>query len=191
VVALLGSKPTLGELTFLREQGWHHDILAHARGGGRITGICGGYQVLGQRISDLGGVDGPAGEAPGLGLLQVETVMGGDKSVRPVQGHCAVSGQPVSGYEIHMGRTTSPDTARPMLHLSQHSDGARSPDGRITGCYVHGLFASYAFRREWLARAGAASSELDYEAAMERALDELADAGEQALDVDALLGDAR
>ena len=132
-------------------------------------------------------MDGPAGEAPGLGLLDVETVMEGAKSVRPVQGTCARSGAPLAGYEIHMGTTTGPDAARPFAHLERGPDGAVSPDGRVEGCYVHGLFAGDAFRTRWLERARAgAGSALAYEHALELALDELADGLEAALDIDAL-----
>ena len=189
VVLLLGTKSTLGELAFLRAQGWDHDIIAHARTGGRVLGLCGGYQMLGRTVRDPDGVDGPAGEAPGLGLLDVETVMAAEKSVHPVAGTCARSGVALSGYEIHMGTTAGPDAARPFAHLPGGPDGALSADGRIEGTYVHGLFAGDAFRARWLegVRVGAAS-ELAYEPAVERALDELADGLEAALDVDAMLG---
>ena len=188
VVLLLGTKSTLGDLAFLRAQGWDHDVIAHARAGGRVLGLCGGYQMLGRRVRDPRGVDGPAGEAPGLGLLDVDTVMEGEKSVRPVRGTCARSGTTIAGYEIHMGATTGADTARPFARIEGRPDGALSPDGRIEGCYVHGLFAGDAFRARWLegVRAGTASA-LAYEAAVEQALDEVADGLEAALDVDALL----
>jgi len=150
VVLLMGTKSTLGDLAFLRAQGWDHDVIAHARAGGRVLGLCGGYQMLGRLVRDPRGVDGPAGEAPGLGLLDVETEMGGEKSVRPVRGTCARSGAPLAGYEIHMGETTGPDTARPFARIEGIADGAVSADGRIEGCYVHGLFAGDAFRSRWL-----------------------------------------
>ena len=187
VVVLLGTKSTLGDLEFLRSQGWDHDIIAHARTGGRVLGLCGGYQMLGQWVRDPDGVDGPAGEAPGLGLLEVETVMGGEKSVRPVAGSGARSRALLSGYEIHMGATTGPDTARPFAHLEGGPDGAVSSDGRIEGSYVHGIFAGDAFRTRWLegVRVGVASA-FAYESAIERALDDLADGLEVALDVDAM-----
>ena len=187
VVVLPGTKSTLGELAFLRAQGWDHDIIAHARTGGRVLGLCGGYQMLGRVVRDPDGVDGPAGEAPGLGLLDVETVMGGEKSVHPVAGTCARSNVPVAGYEIHMGATTGPDTARPFAHLPGGPDGAVSADGRVEGSYVHGLFAGDAFRARWLegVRSGTASA-FAYEPAIERALDDLADGLEAALDVDRL-----
>jgi adenosylcobyric acid synthase len=191
VVLLLGTKSTLGDLHFLRAQGWHHDIIAHARAGGRVTGLCGGFQLLGQAIRDPGGVDGVAGAAQGLGLLQVETIMHADKSVRPVSGRCARAGVAMHGYEIHMGSTSGSDCARPMLQLAHGADGAVSADGRIEGSYVHGIFHADGFRREWLRRAGAAAScELLYEQAVEQALDALADGVDAALDVDAMFESA-
>ena len=189
VVVLPGTKSTLGDLEFLRSQGWDHDVIAHARTGGRVLGLCGGYQMLGRWVRDPDGVDGPAGEAPGLGLLDVETVMRGEKSVQPVAGACARSGVPLSGYEMHMGTTTGPDAARPFAHLPGGPDGAVSADGRIEGSCVHGLFSGDEFRSRWLdgVRDGS-SSAFAYTSAVERALDDLADGLEAALDVEAMLG---
>ena len=191
VIILPGTKSTLGDLAFLRAQGWHHDLIAHARAGGRVLGLCGGYQMLGRVIRDPDGADGVPGEAAGLGLLDVETVMTGDKAVRPVTGACARSGVPVRGFEIHLGATSGPDTVRPMVHLEHGADGAAGADGRVAGCYVHGLFAGDAFRAQWLddIRAGTAAATA-YESAVEEALDTLADCLEQALDVKAMLADA-
>ena len=192
VVLIPGTKSTLGDLAFLRLQGWDVDILAHARAGGRVLGLCGGYQLLGRCIQDPDGVDGPPGEAPGLGLLDVETVMAARKTVRPVSGRCALSGEMVAGYEIHCGRSRGPDCARPMLSVDGVPDGARSADGRVEGSYVHGLFAHDGFRRAWLERVRpGAASPLVYEAAVEAALDGLADGIEAAIDVGDLLATAR
>ena len=192
VVVLPGTKSTLGDLACLRAAGWDHDILAHARAGGRVLGLCGGYQMLGRRVRDGSGADGSAGEAPGLGLLDVETEMEPEKAVRPVAGTCARSGVPVFGYEIHTGRTAGPDAAaRPFGHLERGPDGAVSADGRIAGTYVHGLFNGDRFRARWLERVRAGtSSSLAWESALDRAIDDLADGLEAALDVDALLADA-
>ncbi|MEM1105554.1 MAG: cobyric acid synthase [Pseudomonadota bacterium] len=192
LIILFGTKSTLGDLAFLRQNGWDHDIIAHARAGGRVLGLCGGYQMLGRTIADAQGVDGPAGTVAGLGLLDVDTAMGAEKTVAPVTGTCAASGAPISGYEIHMGATTGPDTARPFADLSGRNDGAASPDGRIQGTYVHGVFASDGFRRAWLARQGAApSTTLNYGAEVETALDALADGVAAAVDLDALFALAR
>ncbi|MEM7568204.1 MAG: cobyric acid synthase [Pseudomonadota bacterium] len=187
VIILFGSKSTVGELSFLRAQGWDHDIIAHARTGGRVLGLCGGYQMLGQAVHDPSGVDGPAGSAPGLGLLDVETTMTGAKTVRPVTGTCALTNADISGYEIHMGETAGPDAQRAMVHIGDHICGARSANGMIEGTYVHGLFAADGYRQTWLSRAGAGSdTSLDYDASVESALEALADGLEEALDIDAL-----
>ncbi|MEM8987523.1 MAG: cobyric acid synthase [Pseudomonadota bacterium] len=191
IVILFGTKSTLGDLAFLRAQGWDHDILAHARTGGRVLGLCGGYQMLGRRIADPDGADGAPGEAAGLGLLDVETIMYTDKRVAPIKAVCALTGDPINGYEIHTGRTIGPDATRPFVLIGNAPDGARSADGRIEGAYVHGVFANDGFRRAWLASAGAeAATAMDYGAEVERALDALADGVEAAVDIDALFADA-
>jgi adenosylcobyric acid synthase len=186
VVILPGSKSTIGDLAFLRAQGWDIDIKAHVRRGGHVLGLCGGYQMLGTRIVDPDGVDGRAGTVEGLGLLDVVTTMGGDKSTALVRGtHCA-TGAAISGYEIHLGRSDGADCARPLLTLEGRPDGAGSVDGRIQGTYVHGLFAGDAFRKAWLANLGIASA-LAYESRIETALDALADHLEAHLDIEQLL----
>ncbi|MCY4213800.1 MAG: cobyric acid synthase CobQ, partial [Gammaproteobacteria bacterium] len=187
-VILFGTKSTLGELAFLRAQGWDHDILAHARTGGRVLGLCGGFQMLGRSIADDAGADGPAGRAQGLGLLDVYTELSLAKTVRTVQGHCLRTGLPVSGYEIHVGRTAGPDCARALFNFQGHRDGARSADGLIEGSYLHGMFTDDDFRRAWLRQAGAdGGSALEFGAAVEAALEALADGVEEALDIDSLL----
>ncbi|MEL7449655.1 MAG: cobyric acid synthase [Pseudomonadota bacterium] len=192
VVMLFGTKSTLGDLAFLREQGWDHDIHAHARNGGRVLGICGGYQLLGRLIHDPDGIDGPGGSADALGLLDVETTMHPEKTVRAVDGVCIDSRTPVTGYEIHVGETAGADCERPMFEIAGHRDGAVSANGRIAGTYLHGMFANDAFRHAWLRSAGSKSLEdYDYAASVEAALDALADHVEQAVDVDALLATAR
>ena len=189
VIILFGTKSTLGDLAFLRAQGWDHDILAHARTGGRVLGICGGYQMLGTQIWDPHGTDGLSGSAEGLGLLDVHTVMTRDKHITQTSAHCALTEQPVMGYEIHLGETTGPDTSRPMLTFQNHSDGARSSDGLIEGTYLHGLFGNDTFRQDWLNRAGGkSSSDFVYHASVDHALNALADEIETAIDVEALLG---
>jgi adenosylcobyric acid synthase len=190
VVVLPGSKSTVGDLAFLRAQGWDIDIAAHVRRGGRVLGLCGGYQMLGTSVADPDGIDGPAGTVPGLGLLDVSTTMTADKSTREVTGLHNASGAPVRGYEIHLGRTDGPDCARPLVTIDGRPDGATSADGRIQGTYVHGLFTSDPFRRAWLREFGAVS-ELAYENRVEQALDALADHLETHLDIDAIVAIAR
>jgi len=190
VVILPGSKSTIGDLAFLRQQGWDIDIKAHVRRGGHVLGLCGGYQMLGRTIADPHGIEGPAAAVEGLGLLDVTTEMTSDKSTTQVEGrHCA-TGSAVTGYEIHLGRTEGPDCQRPVLTISGRPDGAASSDGRVQGTYVHGLFGSDAFRRAWLADFGV-SSQLGYEARVEQAIDGLADHLEAHLDVDRIVEIAR
>lgn len=190
VVILPGSKSTIGDLAFLRSQGWDIDIKAHVRRGGHVLGLCGGYQMLGRTIADPDGVDGSPGTIDGLGLLDIATLMSPDKSTTLVSGtHCA-TGAAIEGYEIHLGRSEGADCARPLIVIDGRPDGASSSDGRVQGTYVHGLFTGDAFRKAWLAHLGIASS-LAYEARIEAALDALADHCEAHLDIDQLLKIAR
>jgi len=185
LVILPGTKATLADLAFLRAQGWDVDIAAHVRRGGRVLGVCGGYQMLGRRIADPGGIEGPAGSATGLGLLDVETVLTGEKTLAAVRG--AAAGARLEGYEMHVGITTGPGLARPFLDLDgEGPHGAVSADGRIAGAYVHGLFQAGGFRRVFLEGLGASSSGLDHGAVVDQALDEIAGVLERSLDVPAL-----
>ena len=189
-IILPGSKSTIGDLAFLRAQGWDIDIKAHVRRGGHVLGLCGGYQMLGKIIDDPDGVDGHAGTVEGLGLLDIATVMTSDKSTKLVTGtHCASSAA-IEGYEIHLGRSQGGDCVRPVLTIEGRADGATSADGRVEGTYVHGLFTGDSFRKAWLARFGIASA-LAYEARIEMALDALADHLEAHLDIEQLLQIAR
>jgi adenosylcobyric acid synthase len=190
VVILPGTKSTIGDLAFLRAQGWDIDIKAHVRRGGHVLGLCGGYQLLGKTIDDPEGLDGAAGRVEGLGLLDIVTTMQGGKSTTLTHGiHCA-SGMPIEGYEIHIGRSDGPDCARPFVAIGERFDGASSPDGRVQGTYLHGLFSNDAFRHAWLQSLGVTSS-LAYEQRVETALDALADHLETHLDIAALLEIAR
>jgi adenosylcobyric acid synthase len=192
LVILPGSKAAIADLAAFRAEGWHIDLIAHLRRGGQALGICGGYQILGKRIADPFGVEGPRGEAEGLGLLDVETVLGEEKTLRAARGESVTEGAPFVGYEMHMGVTTGPDCARPALRFSDgRVDGARSRDGLVSGVYVHGLFAQDAQRAALLHRLGAAPSQLRYEALIEETLDGLAEHCERHLDLDALLELAR
>ena len=190
VVILPGSKSTIGDLAFLRAQGWDIDIKAHVRRGGHVLGLCGGYQMLGQTIADPDGIEGPAGTVDGLGLLDIATVMSADKSTRLVQGIHSATGAPIEGYEIHLGRSEGRDCARSVVTIDGRPDGASTADGRVQGTYVHGLFTGDAFRKAWLANLGIAST-LAYESQIESALDALADHLEAHLDIEAILSIAR
>jgi adenosylcobyric acid synthase len=191
LVILPGSKATLADLAFLRREGWDIDLMAHRRQGGHILGLCGGYQMLGRSIADPNGIEGPVGEMAGLGLLDVETVLGRNKRLAEAVGRDVTTGTSVRGYEMHLGMTTGTGLARPMLDLDGRPDGAVSADGRVAGCYLHGLFASDPFRRAFLARLGAAAGAVAYEQMIERVLDGLADHLERHLDLAALLAAAR
>jgi adenosylcobyric acid synthase len=192
LVILPGSKATLADLKAFIEAGWDIDVKAHVRRGGRVLGLCGGYQMLGRRVVDPEGAEGPAGEMAGLGLLDVETILIGDKRLSHVAGRSAISNAPFSGYEMHIGRTEGPDRARPLLILDGgRYEGAVSANGLVAGAYVHGLFGDDAQRRDWLERLGGDASNLVYEAAVERALDDLAAHLEENLDLDRLLSLAR
>jgi adenosylcobyric acid synthase len=176
LILLPGSKSTIGDLQALRDAGWDIDIKAHARRGGRVLGLCGGYQMLGTRLDDPDGTEGAAGAVDGLGLLQVETRLGGDKALLEVTGRDHASGHAVRGYEMHIGKTSGADCARPMLDLGGRPDGAVSADGRAMGSYVHGIFASDDFRHAFLnSLRGRDRSDVRYERLVEQVLDELAD----------------
>jgi adenosylcobyric acid synthase len=192
LVVLPGSKATIADLDALRREGWDVDLRAHRRQGGRIVGLCGGYQMLGRRIDDPDGVEGRPGAVEGLGLLDVETVLTGDKRVTEAAGASAEDSVPFRGYEIHLGRTTGPDAARPLLrHADGRPDGAVSPDGRVCGTYLHGLFSDDRQRAAWIARLGGAPSAFDYEATVDAVLDRLADHLETHVDIDRLIAMAR
>jgi adenosylcobyric acid synthase len=191
LVIIPGSKSTRGDLAFLRAQGWDIDLLAHHRRGGHILGLCGGYQMLGHSVADHDGIEGPAGETPGLGLLDVTTLMSGDKTLTRVAAVHAATSEPIAAYEIHIGRTDGPDRARPFAMLDGAPEGAMSGDGRVQGSYLHGLFTSDEFRKAYLEKLGIAAGQEPYHARVESALDALADHIEAHLDVEGLLALAR
>jgi adenosylcobyric acid synthase len=191
LVILPGSKSTRGDLAFLRAQGWDVDLAAHIRRGGHVLGICGGYQMLGQSIADPDGIEGPTGETPGLGLLDVHTVMTPDKRLSRVTGRHLASGQLIEGYEIHIGRTSGPDCARPFARIDGRPEGAIHAQGRISGTYLHGMFQSDGFRAAFLAGLGIDAAGRSHSAEVEVTLDLLADHLETHMDVPGLLALAR
>ncbi|MEZ5772882.1 MAG: cobyric acid synthase [Defluviimonas denitrificans] len=190
LVILPGTKSTVGDLAFLRAQGWDIDLAAHVRRGGAVLGICGGYQMLGRVIADPDGIEGVAGETGGLGLLDVVTVMSAEKRLTRTSAIHAASGAAMEGYEIHIGRTEGPDRARPFAMVDGAPEGAVSADGRIMGSYLHGMFTGDAFRAAFLGGLGAASV-AGYGQGVEAVLDALADHMEAHLDVAGLLALAR
>jgi adenosylcobyric acid synthase len=194
LILIPGTKSTIADVEFMRGQGWDIDVLSHVRHGGRVLGVCGGYQMLGNTISDPDGIEGAPRTVRGLGLLDVDTVMTGDKTLREVRGvllamgvAASVGTVPFAGYEMHIGSTTGPGTGRPFLRFSDGSmDGAVSGDGRVAGCYVHGLFGVTAARAALVSQIGATPGNDDHTARVDAALDEIASVLESCLDIRAL-----
>lgn len=187
LVLIPGSKSTIADLAHFRAQGWDIDLQAHVRRGGHVLGICGGYQMLGREISDPDGIEGPACNIEGLGLLDVSTTMSEHKRLALSNATFDETGDKVTGYEIHLGETVGPDCANSWLTLDGRQIGATSADGRIKGCYLHGLFASDPFRASYMARIGAPIQAMKYDAGVDATLDRLAQHLEDCLDVDRFL----
>ncbi len=187
LVILPGSKATLSDLKTLREAGFDIDIAAHLRRGGRVLGLCGGYQMLGSLLCDPEGLEGAPGQADGLGLLDVQTTLSDEKRLEPTSG-VTFDGVPFTGYEMHMGATSGPDCTRGFAVRSDGKrEGAMSRDGVVFGTYVHGLFADDRQRSAWLARLKAGAAQIRYEESVDEILDRLAAHMETHVDVDRLL----
>jgi adenosylcobyric acid synthase len=192
LILLPGSKATIADLAALRAEGWDIDIAAHMRRGGHVLGLCGGYQMLGRTIADPQGIEGMRGSVQGLGLLEINTEIAGEKTLTEVAGVTVANGVPIKGYEMHMGVSTGPDTARPLVRFQDgRVDGAISADGRVAGTYVHGFFADDAQRRAWIERLGGIPSPRSHEAEIQSTLDALAVHLDAHIDVDRLLRLAR
>lgn len=174
LILIPGSKSTISDLAHFRDQGWDIDLAAHIRRGGRVLGLCGGYQMLGYTLADPEGIEGPAVTVKGLGHLNVATVMTPQKQLTRVTAQHRESATSVFGYEIHVGQTTGPDCTHPWLDIAGLPHGASARGGQIQGCYIHGLFESDAFRRAYLAQLGTPSSDLIYGESVEKTLDDLA-----------------
>ncbi len=187
LVIIPGSKSTIADLAHFRAQGWDIDLYAHVRRGGHVLGVCGGYQMLGAEIVDDDGIEGPPSRVNGLGLLDVRTVMVPQKRLALSDATYLPTGDAVSGYEIHIGETDGPDCTRAWLSLDGRGEGAASPDGRVMGCYLHGLFAADSFRAAFLAKIGKPVTNHDYSKSVENTLDALAAHVETHMDIDALL----
>ncbi|MCQ4296361.1 cobyric acid synthase [Pseudomonas stutzeri] len=184
MIILPGSKSVRADLAWLRANGWEAAIHKHLRYGGKLLGICGGLQMLGMRIADPLGLEGPAGTSEGLGLLDFETVLQVDKQLRNVTGRLLPEGVPLSGYEIHAGISSGPALERPAVQLDDgRCDGAISADGQVLGTYLHGLFERPEGCAALLRWAGLdAVQTVNYHALRERDIERLADLVEAHLD---------
>jgi len=190
LVILPGSKSTIADLADFRRQGWDDDLQAHHRRGGRIIGICGGYQMLGHSVRDPQAIEGGETLAEGLGFLDIETEMAPEKTVRNISAHSVQHDVALSGYEIHLGVSEGPDCARPMTMLDGRPDGATSPDGKISGTYLHGLFDSDAYRAKLLAEFGIRGGETNFRADVDAALDDIASELDRLVGFDRLISAA-
>lgn len=190
LIVLAGSKATISDLEAIRQEGWDIDIYAHHRHGGMILGLCGGYQMLGKRIIDPYGIEGTPSEINGLGLLNIETVLTENKTLRKVSGQSL--GARCEGYEMHVGTTIGPDTVRPLVQFDNGQiDGATSTDGLVSGTYLHGLFTDSDQRAAWLARLGLPSSFKNYSSSIDEALNNIAVELERHVNMNAIIDIAR
>jgi adenosylcobyric acid synthase len=187
LVILPGTKATIAELAFFRAQGWDVDLVAHIRRGGKVLGLCGGFQMLGETVSDPEGLEGRERSAKGLGLIEMNTVMQPEKQLRNVVG-CTLEGDiSFTGYEIHAGQSTGTGLTQPFVLIDNIPHGAATAGGTVMGAYVHGLFESGPFRKHFLAQLGAKGDGTDHHWKIDKALDDLADELETVLDIDGLL----
>jgi len=188
VVLLPGSKATLADMAYMQDQGWDVDIAGHVRRGGFVVGICGGYQMMGQMISDPDGIEGNVKSMTGLGLLEMETVLKGPKTLREATGNCVSNGEKVKGYEMHMGVSSGEASKRPWLNLEGVNEGSLSKTGQIMGTYLHGLFHEDGFRHAFLKQIKQdRAASVAYETQIDEVLDQLADHLEATCDLDGLL----
>ncbi len=174
IVILPGSKSTIADIQGFMANGWDKDLHDLRKAGAEIIGICGGYQMLGKMVRDPLGIEGPVTESEGLGLLDTETVMEPEKTVRNVRAYSASQNREIDGYEIHLGATSGPDCARPVAFIGDRPDGATSPDGKVWGTYLHGAL-------------GGLLSVADAKVAADAALDEIATMLESVLEKNFLL----
>ena len=184
LIILPGSKSVCSDLAYLRANGWDTAISRHLRYGGKVLGICGGLQMLGEHVHDPLGLEGPSGSSAGLGLLAFSTRLEAEKQLRNVRGRLTLENAEVSGYEIHAGVTTGPALELPAVQLEDgRCDGALSADGQILGTYLHGMFESPPACSALLRWAGLHTVQtVDYHALRERDIERLADLVENHLD---------
>jgi len=187
IIVLAGSKSTISDMAEMEGNGWASQIRQFASDGGQIIGICGGYQMLGTKIYDPQNIEGNISEISALGLLDIETVLTGGKTVRVSEAISQEYDVALSGYEIHLGETIGPDCEQAMIDIGDAPHGACSGDGRIRGCYLHGLFGNDDYRAHVIRSLGGKSSGNNYLHSVETTLDTLANEMERHLDIDALL----
>ena len=185
LVILPGSKNTIADLRWLKQQGWDKAIQKHLRYGGKLLGICGGFQMLGQRLVDDLGIEGTPSDELGLGWLAMETQLLPDKQLKRRAGVLLPTDAPCAGYEIHAGISTGAALQRPLVRFENGDhDGACSEDGQVIGTYLHGLFDTESAIETVLKWAGLAQvDKFDYNQERERQINRLADATEQHLDL--------
>lgn len=188
VIILPGSKSTASDLEWLKRQGWDNAIQRHLRYGGKVLGICGGFQMLGEWVDDAEGLEGKPGKVAGLGLLPLTTRMVAGKQLRNVRGVTVADGATVTGYEIHNGVSDGVALSSPLFDLEGRLEGAVSDDGHILGTYLHGLFDHPEACQSLLKQLGLVNGEQsDYQAHRERELDRLADMLEEHIDIEAVI----
>ncbi|MEW6039295.1 MAG: cobyric acid synthase [Pseudomonadota bacterium] len=189
LVILPGSKNVRADFAWLRAAGWEEAILRHLRYGGKLLGLCGGFQMLGRAIHDPSGLEGRPGSGPGLGLLDFETTLEAEKQLRNVSGTLVLESAKVKGYEIHAGVSKGPALERPACWLERGPDGVLSDDGQILGSYVHGLFDEPEAQSALLRWAGMPRPRMfDVGSERERGIDRVADAVEAELDMETIIG---
>ncbi|CAH6806087.1 Cobyric acid synthase [Vibrio chagasii] len=189
LIILPGTKSVRADLDYLKQQGWDKDIQRHLRLGGKVMGICGGYQMLGNLIHDPDGVEGEPGSSEGLGYLDAETTLTQQKTLTNVLGNLSLNGKsaPVKGYEIHVGRTDVNEMALPVQLESGNLDGAINSDNSIFGTYLHGVLDNsdaLSLICEWAGANEVAA--IDHEQLKELGINRIADAIEDHLNLDLL-----
>lgn len=191
LIILPGTKNTRGDLDFLRAQGWEEQIQAHLGAGKKVLGICGGFQMLGQAVHDPLGIEGRPGSTSGLGLADFSTTMTEQKILRRETGHLSATGAPARGYEIHCGISSGPDLdSHPAIQIKNRIDGYQSPDDKLFGTYLHGIFDQQSARDALLTWAGIKTGTLinfDFESLQENNIDRLADCLEEHMQIDTVL----
>jgi adenosylcobyric acid synthase len=189
LVILPGSKNVRDDLAWLRAQGWDQYLVRHLRYGGKLMGICGGLQMLGQVLHDPHGLEGDAGSSAGLGLLDLSTTLQAHKQLHNVSGHMSLENTAVSGYEIHAGVSEGSALLHPFAKLADgRDDGAISNDGQIIATYLHGVFESPQALATQLVWAGLKSAQaFDYHAVREQNIERLADTLEEHLNMEQIM----